>query len=199
MWRFFLALSSVVGFALPLAAQAPAKSPSVDSGVLHDGLYRNRAFGFSYQLPFGWVDRTKEPSDQQADPAKAQVLLAVFEQPPEAARDTVNSAVTISAESVSSYPGLKTAADYFGPVTELSKRMGLGVVTDPYEVRINARQLVRGDFKKETGKSTMYWTSLAMLARKQVVLFTFVASSEDEIEDLVGRLSFATSSSGAKQ
>jgi hypothetical protein len=46
------------------------------------------------------------------------------------------------------------------------------------------------------GQTTMYWTSLAMLARGHLLLFTFVGSSEDEVDQLVGRLSFASPASG---
>ena len=82
-------------------------------------LYRNPEFAFTYRIPYAWVDRTREMQDD-SDPAKSRLLLAVFERPPEAIGDTVNSAVIIAAESAATYPGLKNAADDLGPLTELT-------------------------------------------------------------------------------
>src|SRR5271154_3576400 len=60
-------------------------------------LYRNSTFGFRYQIPYGWVDRTQD-MEAGNDASKSELLLAVFERPPEATGDTVNSAVVIASE-----------------------------------------------------------------------------------------------------
>lgn len=159
-------------------------------GVLQDGVYHNPYFGFSYKLPYGWVDRTSEMSDG-SEAGKSMVLLAAFERPPEATGEGVNSAVVIAAESVASYAGLKTAAEYFGPLTELTTSKGFKVVNEPYEFSLGAKQLVRGDFSKEVASHPMRQSSLAVLAKGFVVSFTFVAGSEDEVDELVGNLSFS--------
>src|ERR1700692_1324 len=79
----------------PDTAQQPA-TQSEDAQ-----LYRNSVFGFRYQIPYGWVDRTREMNvrDSTGDAgsessskegskehggARAEVLLGVFERPPEA-------------------------------------------------------------------------------------------------------------------
>ena len=115
---------------------ARAKSSAPGAGAISDGVYRNPSFGFSYKLPYGWVDRTSEMQDDSTGPtnaaAKSLLLLAIFERPPEAAGETVNSAVVIAAESLSSYSGMKTAADYFGPLTELATAKGFQPVEDPH-------------------------------------------------------------------
>src|SRR2546429_1062505 len=95
-------------------SSAPGKASTPDLGTVVDSTYRNTFFGFSYQVPFGWVDRSEDMQDD-GDAGKSLVLLAVFERPPEATGDTVNSAVVIAAGSGSAYRGLTTAADYFGP------------------------------------------------------------------------------------
>ena len=74
------------------------KSPAPGSGAISNGIYRNSAFGFAYKIPYGWVDRTADMQDDSADASSSRLLLAVFERPPEAAGDTVNSAVVIAAE-----------------------------------------------------------------------------------------------------
>ncbi|MGC2197552.1 MAG: hypothetical protein WA628_22965 [Terriglobales bacterium] len=152
--------------------------------------YRNPDFGFVYKLPYGWVDHTKEMQDESSDPAKSRLLLAIFERPPEVTGDSVNSAVIITAESAATYPGLKTAADYMGPLTELTTSKGFRVTRQPYEFPVGTKQLVRSDFTKAMGKLTMYQSSLVTLHKGFVVSFTFIGGSEDEVDELIEKLSF---------
>jgi hypothetical protein len=124
------------------------------------------------------------------DASKGLVLLSAFERPPEAEADTVNSAVLIAAESVSSYPGLKTAADYFEPLSEVATAKGFKVINEPYEVPIGTKHLVRSDFSKQAGRATMYQASLVALERGYIVSFTFVGASEDDVGELMEGLNF---------
>jgi len=182
------------------AAKPPthAKSSLPKPGAISDGVYRNPSFGFSYKLPYGWVDRTSEMQDDSPNAsnaaagaaAKSMLLLTIFERPPEAAGDTVNSAVVIAAESLSNYSGLKTAADYFGPLTELATAKGFQRVQEPHEFSIGATQLVRGDFSKPRGTIAVLQTSLVILERGYELSFTFIGESEDEINELIEKLSF---------
>jgi hypothetical protein len=172
-------------------AKARADASTPDAGSITDGVYRNSTFGFSYKIPFGWVDRSaKMQEDNQL--GKSALLLSVFERPPEAAAEGINSAVVIASESVASYPGLKTAIDYFGPLTELTTSKGFKVVNEPYEFPVGAKPLVRGDFSKEGSTSTMHQTSLVLVQKGWIVSFTFIAGSNDEIDELLEKLSFGT-------
>jgi len=146
----------------------------------------------AYKTPYGWVDRTQQMQDPENDSSKSKLLLAVFERPPEAVGDTINSAVVIAAESASSYPGLKTAADYIGPLTELTTSKGFKVVGEPYETSVGTTTLVRLDCTRELGKLTMRQSSLVLLRNKFVVSFTFIAGSTDELDELIEKLSFDT-------
>ena len=194
-------ICTVALLACTLQAQQPAKSASSqtaakpDLGAITDGIYRNPTFGFAYKAPFGWVDRTREmreDSDEDSNSAKkSTLLLATFERPPEATGNTVNSAVVVAAEEVASYPGLRSAEQYFGPLTELTKAKGLTVVNEPYEFRVGDTQLVRGDFSKALGNLTMHQSTLVMMEKGYVVSFTFIAGSEDEADQLVEGLSFS--------
>lgn len=166
----------VLLLATPLWPQDPGPPPSAT----------NARFGFSYKVLYGWVDRTA--AMRADDQSKGQVLLAAFERPPEVTSDSVNSAVIIAAESATSYPGLKSAVDYFGPLTELTGSKGFTVVNPPYMFTVGSRQLPRADYSKPIGKLTMYQSSLAMLSKGYVVSFTFIASSEDEADRLIESL-----------
>ncbi len=163
-----------------------ARTPSAVS----ETTYRNSQFAFTYKVPFGWVDRTQQMQDPGADPQKSKLLLAVFERPPEAVGDTINSAVVIAAESVASYPGLKTAADFIAPLTELTASKGFQAVGDPSEISIGITPLVRLDFSRDLGKLAMRQSSLVLVRNKFVVSFTFIAASADELDELISKLSF---------
>ena len=175
------------------AHSKPTLPPKVQSnlGALADGIYRNASFGFSDKLPFGWVDRTADMREGD-DPGKL-LLLAVFERPPEATGTTINSAVVIAAEKVSSFSGLKTASDYFGPITELATAKGFSVLNEPHDFVVGTKHLVRGDFSKQRGSLTMYQASLVTLEKSYAVSFTFIGGSQDEIEELIEKLTFSPS------
>jgi hypothetical protein len=173
---------------------AHTKSSATESGAISDGVYHNPSFGFSYKLPYGWVDRTRDMQDDSPNPsnaaAKSLLLLAIFERPPEASGDTVNSAVVIAAEPLSNYSGLKTAADYFGPLTELATAKGFQAVEEPHAFSLGSTQLVRGDFSKSRGQLTMRQTSLVILEKGYELSFTFIGGSEDEVSELIEKLRF---------
>ena len=117
---------------------------------------------------------------------KSHVLLATFERPPGAAGDNVNSAVIITAESLSQYPGLDQAVDYFDVLDEVTSGNGFKVLNPPYEFPVGTKKLARGDYIKRVADNvTMYQAALVLLERGYVVLFTFIAGSEDELESLV--------------
>src|ERR1700688_3398967 len=188
-----LAVAFLSGVAL---AQQPLKQPSnsstnakaatLDTGTISGDAYRNNSLAFSYKIPFGWVDRTKEMGEDSNDDStpdstdskKSIVLLAAFERPPESTGDSVNSAVVIAAEAASSYPGLRSPEQYFGPLTDLTKAKGLTVVNEPYDFPVGTMQLVRSDFSKLIGKLTMRQSTLVMIEKGYVVSLTFIAGSE---------------------
>src|ERR1700728_1563871 len=74
------------------------KAAALDPGTLTGDTYRNAALGFRYKMPYGWVDRTAE-MQEGSQAGHSQVLLSVFERPPGAPGNTVDSAVVIAAES----------------------------------------------------------------------------------------------------
>src|SRR5580698_3357326 len=193
-WRRFLVFVFVA--TLPLYAQssksATAATAAPEPGELSGGVYHNNSFGFTYKPPYGWVDRTAEMREASTDPAKSMVLLGVFERPPEATGGGVNSGVVIAAESAASYPGLKSAAQYFGPLQEITKARGLTAVNEPYEFPVDGRPIVRADFIKQFGGgASLHQSTLAWLAKGYVVSFTFIGSSDDEVLQLLDGLSFA--------
>jgi len=166
-------------------------------------VYRNKSLGLACKIPAAWVLRTDEMNARDAapdgansaSPAKTdsggRVLLAAFSRPPEARAEDVNSSIVIAAESVATYPGLKDAAQYFGPLSEVAKAQGFTVVEEPYEFEVGTKTLPREDFQKNVGSRVMRQSTLALLAHGWAVSITFIGGTENEAEELIGGLSFA--------
>jgi hypothetical protein len=198
---------AAVALGLSFTAQAqskpaPAAKPAAKASASDQDaqLYRNPTFAFRYQIPYGWVDRTKEMQEGN-EPGKAEVLLAVFERPPEATGDSINSAVVIASESAASYSGLKRAEDYLGPLTDLATAKGFKAEGEPYAVDVESRHLLRADFSKsregkaKDNKLTMRQCTLVLVDKGQIVSFTFIAGSEDELDGLMDGLHFGAAKS----
>jgi hypothetical protein len=182
-------------------AAAPSDS-ALDPGAVSDGVYRNKALGFTCKIPDGWVLRTEEmnaPDDEKspgsapgnASSTSGKVLLAAFSRPPAAKGEDVNSSILIAAESVAAYPGLKDAQQYFEPLTEVAKSQGFTEDEEPYEIVFGTKTLVRADFHKDVGSRVMWQSTLAMLAHGFAVSITLIGGTEDEVEELMDRLNFA--------
>jgi hypothetical protein len=190
---------------------APGAASPLDAGSVSNGVYRNAAFGLACKIPAGWVPRTEEMNASDEDPTGAKelptadkatksgnnngnrVLLAAFSRPPQARGEEINSSILIAAESADAYPGLKDAAQYFGPIGEIAKAQGFSPDGEPYEVAIDTKTLSRADFHKDVGTRVMRQSTLVMLARGYAVSFTFIGGTEDEVEELIDGLNFAAS------
>lgn len=180
----------------------PVAVAHLEAGSVTNGVYRNQSFGFACKIPAGWVLRTEEMNSQEGDDAKpvedksaaagkaGRVLLAAFSRPPEARGEDVNSSILIAAESAEAYPGLKEAAQYFGPVTEVAQAQGFKVINEPYEFVAGPKTVVRSDFQKDVGTRVIWQSTLVVLARGYAVSFTFIGGTEDEVEELVEGLNF---------
>ncbi|HEX6821341.1 MAG TPA: hypothetical protein VF123_04730 [Candidatus Sulfotelmatobacter sp.] len=179
---------------------------AVDDGAVSNGFYRNKVLGLACKIPAGWVLRTDEMNaadDENAGQKTSsqgpergaggqRVLLAAFSRPPDARGEDINSSILIAAEPVSIYPGLKEAAQYFGPLTEVAKAQGFSVDEEPYEYAVGAKKLVRADFHKDVGTRVMRQSSLAFLSHGQAVSITIIGGTEDEVEELIDGISFAS-------
>lgn len=183
-----------MGISAAQKSHPPNPAPATDCGSFSSQFFKCLKFGFIYEVPFGWVDRTAEMAAPQDDSsggtARPETLLAIFERPPGATGDTINSAVVIASESLKDYPGIKHAADYFGPVTDLAEKQGFKVEGEPYEFAVGAKKLVRDDYSKPRGSLTMFQSTLAMIEKGNIVSFTFVGGSQDEMEKLIESLKF---------
>ena len=209
--RVLVAISMLIASSALGQQPRTAKNPPAVAmcGPISEQTLKCPEFGFTYKVPVGWVDRTDDMQDdtdaasvasehaakesehaakENDNPTKSRTLLAIFSRPPGAPGDTINSAVVIVAESLANYHGVKTPADYFGPITELAEQRGFKAESEPYFFSVGAKQLVRGDFSKDRGKLTMRQSSLVTIEKGYILSFTFVGGDEDEIESLISGL-----------
>ena len=129
----------------------------------------------------------------RAQNAAARVLLAAFSRPPQVRGQEVNASIVIAAEPVATYPGLTDALQYLGLLTEVAQAQDFIMDEDPYEIAIGTRKLVRGDSHKDVGTRVMRQSTLAMLQHGYAVSFTVIAGTDDDLEELIDGLDFATS------
>ncbi len=189
------------------SAGSKTQESAIDQGTAVNGVYRNKTLGMTCKIPAGWVLRTEEMNardedDQPENPQpqatrstgkEQRVLLATFSRPPEARGEEVNSSILIAAESVAAYPGLKEAAQYFGPLTEVAKGQGFSVDEEPYEFALGSGNLVRGDFHKDVGTRVMRQSTLVFLSHGYAVSITIIGGTEDEVEELIDGIIFGKS------
>lgn len=144
------------------------------------------------QAPQGTQGNTGQSrSASPAPDSRSRVLLAAFSRPPEAKGEDINGSILIAAESVSTYPGLKEAAQYFGPLTEVARAQGFTADEEPYEFALGDKNLVRGDFHKDVGTRVMRQSTLALLSHGYAISITVIGGTEEEIEELIDGVSFA--------
>src|SRR5580704_2783964 len=72
LWLSFAAQAQTKPASAGKKPAASAPSPKEDPQ-----LYRNATFGFRYEIPYGWVDRTKQMQDGDKS-GKAELLLGAF-------------------------------------------------------------------------------------------------------------------------
>jgi hypothetical protein len=189
----------------PKHIKKSAANSDLDAGTVTNNVYRNKTLAVACKIPEGWVLRTDELNQRDEDDkdkpdsvspsassAGAKVLLAAFSRPPEARAEDVNSSILIAVESASSYPGLKDAAQYLGPLTEVAKAQGFTTDEDPYEIAVGTKTVVRGDFHKDVGTRVMHQSTLAMLSHGYAVSITIIAGTDDEVEELIDGLTFTS-------
>jgi hypothetical protein len=118
-------------------------------------------------------------------------LVGGFWRPRAARGEDVNASILIAVENQAAYPGMKDAAQYFGPLTEVAKAQGFTMDEEPYEIALGPKILVRADFHKDVGTRVMRQSTLALLSHGYAVSITVIGGTEDAVEELIEGLSFA--------
>ena len=89
---------------------------------------------------------------------------------------------------MAAYPGLKDAAQYFGPLREVAKAQGFTEDEEPYEIAVGTKTLARADFHKDVGSRRNAPIHAGLLSHGYAVSITLIAGTEDEVEELIDGL-----------
>ena len=62
----------------------------------------------------------------------------------------------------------------------------------PYEFPVDGKPVVRRDYMKQMGRVGMHQSTLAMLSKGYVLSFTFIGSSDEEVQERIEWLKIGT-------
>jgi len=164
-----------------------APQPKPDEGSLTKGTYTEKFFSLSYALPANWVVRTPEIRQGLAAQDNAVLLLSAFGKDKPAVSE-INPSVTLSAESLSSYPDVKTAEDYFAVLSQVVTSKGFVVLNAPAEIDVGGVTFLRGDFQKQEDDSTTYQATMVALRKDYLLTITAISGNEEDLTPLLNRL-----------
>jgi hypothetical protein len=174
--------------AQPKAAAKPkAAQGRPDEGTLTSGAYSEKFFSLSYTVPEKWFVKTEEMRQGLAGQENAVLLLSVFaKDKPDSGR--ITSSVTISAESMASYPDVKSAEEYFDELSQVVTSKGFAVLNAPAAIEMGGVNFVRGDFQKQQGDTTAYQATMVALRKGHFLSVTAIAGNQEELTPLLNRV-----------
>lgn len=163
-------------------------------GSIADGVYTNSAFGFSLQIPPGWV---VVPSDAPViKPAKGQtsanttgqtlrVLLVVTENAP-LKKSYQRRSVQVTATRLAVQTGPATASDYLAYSRKTAKDQGMAVeyMGDPKEVTIHGRKLSEISLNSNTSGGLQHVEQYVTVEKDALLQFLLVSPDETGLKDL---------------
>ena len=197
-------LSLLIPIILLLCSYAHAQS-EVDLGVVKDGTYINRTFGFTFKYPTDWVvhgeatkerirELGKEKITESGAASKATVevsmkntyyLLTVFRYPNGTPGVTFNPAVLVMAERVSHAPGIKTGKDYLLNIRVLLAKAGQQIpLKEPKEYHFAGSQFFRDNYAVENNGVHMMQSHFATVKNGYALVFIFLGADETSVEEM---------------
>lgn len=189
---------------LLLCSYANAQS-EVDLGVVQDGTYINRSFGFTFTYPKDWVvhgeatnerirEIGKEKMAESGGSSKASVevamkhtyyLLTVFRHPLGTPGVTLNPAVLVMAENVSHAPGITNGKDYLLILRAFLTKAGHQVLLkEPMEYRFRGLQFFRDNFAAETNGVHINQSHFVTLKNGYALVFIFTGVDEASVDEM---------------
>jgi hypothetical protein len=164
-----------------------ALQPRPDDGSITGDTYTENFFNLSCAIPAGWSVKTAAMREGLAGQENSILLLSSFAQESPAA-GKVNSSLTITAESIAVYPGMKTTGDYFAALSDIVTAKGFTILNEPAEIELGGITFLRGDFKKEDGGTTAYQATMVALRKGYILGITAISGNEEELTPLLNRV-----------
>jgi len=196
--------SPILPIILLLCSYANAQS-QVDLGVVKDGTYINRGFGFSFTYPKDWVvhgeatnerirELGKEKITESGGASKASVevsmkntyyLLTVFRYAIGTPGVTFNPAVLVMAERVSHAPGIKNGKDYLLNIRMLLAKAGQQVlIEEPKEYHFGGLQFFRDNYGVENNGVHMMQSHFATVRNGYALVFIFLGQDQASLDEM---------------
>lgn len=169
--------------------QQPMAQAIPDQGQFRGGTYTNAFFGIRYTLPKGeaWFVNAEMLQEDASTPNRltGQVHLTILD------RHTggpIVERVVLMAVDENLYH-FNSPGDYVEKMTSALAKRGQTVTGPAVSVQFGGRQFYREDFSEDRPSIKLYKALVATEARSFLISWTFVASSKERLEQLVGTLS----------
>jgi hypothetical protein len=213
--KFLLLLLAITVLGTPANAQQPS---TPDDAAIHDRVYDNRFFGFSYTFPKDWIVHGGATNTEIKDLGKQRMvgsgamsaseadalikntyqLLTVSQRP--LGTPGTNSMIQVVAENVSHVPALIDGRNYLlhvGPV--LAKTGAQFTQIEPIEMKLAGRTFFRRDHVTSVNGLPIHQTMVVGGEKGYVLVFIFTSTERAQVEETLKTLtSLAFKSSLAK-
>ena len=186
--RASVAVAAALTAMLMPSCDALAQSSHPDNGVVNGRRYLNGYFGFSYRFPEGWKGHavTRSASLNQAA-LSATRFYALFAANPLVPGAGETRYISIQADDLSHNPSVRTGKDFLA--VSLPSLVGQAGAYDPLrQQRVNyaGKTFYRQDLQSKRGAgSPLYQTQLVTVEHGYALTFSFIASNQDDLEELV--------------
>ncbi|HYG98430.1 MAG TPA: energy transducer TonB [Terriglobales bacterium] len=163
------------------------------SGEFKGHTYRNHYFGMIYVLPEAeewYVNDDLLKQNFSPSNLAGHFWLTVLD------RHTgtpIRERILIMADDAALYDSpMNSPEGFVAKLTEAQRKTGHDVVRSAYAVEYGGRQFYRGDFNLQYTGGTLYKSSVSTQFQGFLISWTFVASSPEQLDRLVGSLSHVT-------
>jgi hypothetical protein len=180
--RFVIFLLIILPLALgvqTLAAQVAGATPN--DGHVSDGIYANKFFGFTYNVPQGLIPQStefkKHLNDPSRRPAKTYVLFL--------AATPVKPYKNVAIQAYDAH-GFKDGAAYLEKVASSSIKIGLTVLDRPQQKTLAGNTFFRQDYYSPQG--AFFQTHVCTLVQGYALDFVISAKNREDIEQLLNSL-----------
>ncbi len=183
---------------LLLCFSAPAQTAVPDDGLVKDGVYVNRHFGFAFAYPKDWVvhdqatndriyERSQEEVAKTGTSAQAKVtypLLSVTRHPKGTPGISVNPVVFVAAERIAHFPNA-TAKEYLLSLRVLKAKRGEeAVLKEPAGFRVAGLEFLRDDYRSEVNGVALRQSIFVTLKKGYAVVFSFSGADEQSVAEM---------------